>query len=368
MANGMTRSPALTETNTGPHATTPNRPKVGGPAAERLLRELKERDPIRNGILGDSPAVRVLFDQVLRLSRCQVPVLVVGEIGAGKEAVARAIHQNSDRSVGRFVAEAAANLRDPVLLSRVFGHQRGAFTGATTAVSGILDEADGGTLFLDEVADLSPAAQACLVRCLETGEYRPLGSAQVRHSDFRLIASTSADLRALVGTGNFRSDLYFRLRGAVLRVPALRERFADILPLAEQFLGERAQRERRAPNLLADCAREALVRYGWPGNVRELRQELAHAMIQADGGEITVAMLQFLRDPAPLPLPPEIRPQSRSLRSELGAFEESTIREAVRMAGGNKAEAARRLGITRRTLYRRLRQLEGTSVPISGLS
>lgn len=335
--------------------------KVRGPAANRLLSELAVSPPVRAGLMGESPAIESLLQRVVRLARSQLPVLIVGEVGSGKENVARALHLNSERASASFIGEACSHLREPFLLGRLFGHERGAFTGAHAASPGLFELANRGTLFLDEIRDLSLTAQACLLRVLDSGEYRPLGSSEVRRSEFRLIAATAFDARSLVGAGLLRADLYFRLRGAVLRVPPLRERREDILELVEWILRETARTERRAPNLLSDEARHALVSHRWPGNVRELRHEITQALIVADRGEITPEMLSFVSDPPPDPMPIDREGREavvRTLRRDLGEYEEVTIRDALRLAGGNKAEAARRLGITRRTLYRRLRRFD----------
>jgi DNA-binding NtrC family response regulator len=351
----MDREQPRRETRDDLRARLEGEPAVAGPAAERLLLELATRHPVRVGLVGESPALAQMFETLLRFARSDLPVLVIGEVGAGKEAAARALHLNSRRARAPFVAERCAVLRDPLLLTRLCGHARGAFTGAHAACSGLLDVVDGGTLYLDEIADLSLAAQAVLVRILETGEFRPLGTGHARRVEFRLVASTAMDLRALVGSGLFRRDLYFRVRGAVLRVPPLRERRADVLPLADQVLKDVARSERRAPNELLDCARRALLDYDWPGNVRELRQELLQAIAVAGTGGIAVGELQFVREPAPATSQPAAR--RRSLQQQLGDVEAIAIRDALRIANGNKAEAARRLGVTRRTLYRRLAAL-----------
>jgi DNA-binding NtrC family response regulator len=340
--------------------------QVDGPAAARLLAEVGET-PMRAGLAGESVALADLFERIVRVARGRVPVHVVGEIGTGKENVARAIHLNSERAGGAFIAESCANLREPFLLSRLFGHERGAYTGANSSAAGLFEQANAGTLYLDEVRDLTLAAQACLVRVLDTGEYRPLGAGEARRSNFRLVTSSSFELRPLVTSGLLRADLYFRIRGAILRVPPLRERREDIVHLIEQFLLEIARRERRAPNLLSPAARNALIAHDWPGNIRELRHELTQALLCADGAEITAEALSFVTDPPPRPQPLNGRGAEatiRGLKRDLGEFEEITIRDALRAAGGNKAEAARRLGITRRTLYRRLRRLDrlGSSV------
>jgi DNA-binding NtrC family response regulator len=326
-------------------------PELSG--EDEVLRQLKAEHPVRAGLIGDSPALRTLFDRILRLAEADVPILVRGEVGVGKDNVARAVHLNSGRSAGPFVAEGAATLREEFAISQLFGHVRGAFTGATAAAPGLLDLADGGTLYLDEVAELSAGAQACLLRVLESGEYRALGSPLPRRSDFRLVCSTGCDLEALVTEGLFRRDLYFRLRGAIIDVPPLRHRRADIPDICASILREEARRVRRAQPSLSSEAQGALLEHSWPGNVRELRQELRQALALCPEDEITPAYFQFVREPV---LGTAVRPQRqrRTLKDRLGTAETEVIRDALKLSGGNKAEAARRLGMTRRTLYRRL--------------
>ncbi len=317
---------------------------------------LGEQVVVRSGLIGESLAVSTLLHRVRRLAPSDIPILIVGESGAGKENVARALHLNSSRSAHPFASEACAVLREPFFLRQMFGHVRGAFTGATAAVPGILDAVDGGTLYLDEIAELSPLAQAALSRCLETGEYRPLGSASARRAEFRLVASTAADLDALSVSGLFRRDLYHRLRGAVIDVPPLRARRADILPLASRCIGEESRRLGRAPPSLTAEAQTALLSYSWPGNVRELFHEIRQAIAMTDSNDLTPSLFQFVRDPVKPRDPNEPR-TTPWLRDRLGSVESEAIRDAMRLAGGNKADAARRLGLTRRTLYRRLHAL-----------
>lgn len=323
-----------------------------------LLRELKRTHPVRAGLIGESPALRMTFARVQALASSDVPVLIHGEDGNEFEGVALALHWNSDRSTGPFVAERGANLREPVVLRQLFGHCRGAFTGANTSVPGLFDEANGGTLYLDEVADIPLAVQASLVRVLETGEYRPIGAASGSRSNFRLVASTTCDLKALVSSGAFRRDLYLRLRGAVLELPPLRERREDIPLLANQVLAEEGRRRRRPASRLSQEAGAVLLAYDWPGNVRELRAELLQAAALVDeSGNITPSLFQFPRDPVPAPFPADYA--TNGLRHQLRDVEAEAIQDALRLAGGNKSEAARRLGVTRRTLYRRLAVLRG---------
>ena len=323
-------------------------PEERGSALDRLI----DAHPVRAGVLGESPAARRLLGRLRRLAASMVPVLVRGEVGAGKEAVARAVHLNSPRATGPFVVEAGATLADPLARRLMIGHRRGAFTGAISNVPGLLEAADGGTLYLDEVADIPLEAQGWLVHLVQDAEYRPLGAAQSRRADVRLVTSSTHDLRALVATGRFRRDLYFRIRGGLLAIPPLRERPADVVPIAERILEEDARRRAVATVRLDPSARTALTEHTWPGNVRELRHELLTAAALADDGVVRADRFQFVGEPPPEE--PARAPRPAPLRRRLHRVERTAIDEALRQAGGNKAEAARRLGLTRRTLYRRL--------------
>lgn len=342
------------------HVTDPGHPgRPGSIAPPTSFEDLRSLHPVRAGLVGESPALRMFMRRLVRLARAEVPVLLEGEVGSGKENAARALHLNSARSAGPFVAERGATLRDPLFLRHLFGHRRGAFTGASASAPGLIETADGGTLYLDEVADIPLGAQSCLLRVLDTGEFRPLGAAHVSHSDFRLVASSSCDLRALVGVRSFLREFYFRLRGAVLLVPPLRSRRSDIVELAERFLATDCGADGVASPRLTTEVREALVSHDWPGNVRELRNELRQAVALSGGEPLTPDLLQFLRE---APLPREGAGHNPiGLSHRIRAAEAAAIEEALRASGGNKAEAARRLGLTRRTLYRRLERLRRRS-------
>ena len=319
------------------------------------LAKLLKAHPVRAGLVGESPALTEVLRRIQALANSDVPVLVVGEVGSGKESAARALHLNSARSGGPFIVESGAALRGGLFLRQLFGHARGAFTGATNSVPGLFDLADGGTLFLDEVAEIPLEAQVCLLRVLEFGEYRALGSPHLRRSDFRLVTSTTCDLKSLVGAGLFRRELYYRLRGALISVPPLRERLSDIPALSEQVIREVSENAATAGQPeLSPSARQALQEYGWPGNVRELRNELCQAIALCEGRRIETSAFQFLRE---TPLQTVVR-RPQPLQHRISEVEAETIRDALMASGGNKAEAARRLGMTRRTLYRRLRKLD----------
>lgn len=321
--------------------------------------QLSEAFAVRVGLVGESPALRALFDRVRRLADSDVPVLIVGETGTGKESVARALHHNSPRARGPFVAEGCATLSASLFAQRLFGHARGAFTGAVATAPGLLDRADGGTLFLDEISDLAIDAQGVLLRALSCGEYRPLGGSDTRRSNFRVIASTHCDIQALVRMGQFRHDLYWRMRGAILRVPPLRERRSDIPELARQVHRELHLRTRRPLPTLTEDALEALKAHAWPGNVLELRHELLQAWATADGESLGPSAFQFENFENVGPRTASaVRGTRVKLHDLLGDAEARSIRDAMRLASGNKAEAARRLGVTRRSLYRRLEKLD----------
>lgn len=323
---------------------------------DRTLAGLLRRHPVRAGLVGDSPALTGLFQQIQALAGVDLPVMIQGEIGSGKENAARALHLNSVRSKGPFVVESGAALRGALFQRHLFGHSRGAFTGATANVPGLLDTVDGGTLYLDEVAEISPDCQVLLQRVLETGEYRPLGSPYPRKSDFRLVSSTSCNLAALVGAGLFRRDLFYRLRAAVLQVPPLRDRRVDIPALADQVIRETGSHGvGREQPVFTPEAEDALREHDWPGNVRELRNELLQAIALSDGKPIRARSFRFLREQVPSGPHESTRP--RTLRHRIDEVEAGAIREVLKETGGNKAEAARRLGMTRRTLYRRLKRL-----------
>lgn len=297
------------------------------------------------GLVGDCAAMRRLRTDVLRTARSDATVLVTGESGSGKELVARALHLHSRRSRAPFVAVNVATLRRDLLASELFGHERGAFTGAVTSHKGLFEQAHGGTLLLDEIGELDPAAQADLLRVLETGDVRPVGSERSRKIDVRVIAATHRDLGAMVVAGHFRADLYYRLDVLRVAVPALRQRRGDfpvlVNHLLERLTGDPAPRGRQ---LSAD-ARGALARHLWPGNVRELVNVLRRALARSDARLITGAMI---REAIGKPLRC-VAPKDTPL-----ALTESVIINALRGAGGNISAAARRLGVPRSTLRDRL--------------
>lgn len=310
-------------------------------------------------IEGKSARMLDVYKLVARVAPSTATVLVVGESGTGKELVARAIHGRSARASQPFVPVNCTALSESLLESELFGHARGAFTGAISAKQGLFELADGGTLFLDEIGDMGPKMQAQLLRTLQDGEVRPVGGAESIRVDVRLVCATNRDLEAEVKAGRFREDLYFRINVVTIRLPPLRDRPEDVPVLVQHFLAKIARRERRAHASLSREALEILRRHDWPGNVRELENALERAVAVAKGNVILPSDL-------PSEVQGQIEPRPMGLiddRPTLGELEKRYIALVLSECGGNKKKAAERLGIDRRTLYR---ALERGGEPISG--
>ena len=323
----------------------------------RRLRSL-ERDVAGVGygdLVGRSRAMLELFRELDRVAPSEVTVLIRGESGTGKELVARALHTHSGRGEGPFAAVNCGAIPEGLLESELFGHESGAFTGATRTRAGLFERADGGTLFLDELGDLPPSLQGGLLRAIQERAVTRVGGAREIPTDFRLVAASHRDLEAMTATGDFREDLFFRVAVFEVRLPPLRERPEDIPVLAEHFIRTLARGK-----IVTGLTRRALDRmlaYGWPGNVRELENGIARALVTC-GREIDVGDLPRRitrpegRDPPPGPLPDGAAGPPDTL--ELSVLERWAVERAVEAAGGNLTEAARRLGIGRTTLYRKL--------------
>ena len=292
------------------------------------------------------PATRNVFELARRVAAGTIGVLVVGESGVGKDVVAREIHAASPRASGPFVAINCAAIADTLIESELFGHERGAFTGAGAAKPGLLESAHGGTAFLDEVGELSPAAQAKLLRVIEDRRVLRVGAVEPRAVDVRFVAATNRDLEAAAAAGEFRADLFFRLAGIVLDVPPLRERRSEIEPLARAFAATSAAQLGRATPELTPDAVAALVAQAWPGNVRELRNVVERAVLLA-GDRITAAELA-----------PRARASSSSSPPAAAGDddERAKIVAALDRCAGNQTRAAALLGMPRRTLVKRLAQ------------
>jgi DNA-binding NtrC family response regulator len=298
--------------------------------------------PAEARMAGTSTAITALRSQIQRVARTDVSVLLTGETGTGKELAASMLHESSPRSRAPFVAVNCAAIPDALLESELFGHEKGAFTGAHQAREGKLEFANGGTVFLDEIGDMNPYAQAKILRAIECRRVQRLGGNNDTALDVRLIAATHRDLEKLVACGEFRSDLYYRLNVARLRVPPLRERQEDIPLLFRELLAESAVRCRRTPPRVAEESEQCLRHYDWPGNVRELRNAAEWALIFCDGDEIRPADLPAHL--AEIRQPPAVQ----------GRSEKDEILFALNTADWNKSAAAKRLHCSRMTLYRKL--------------
>jgi Nif-specific regulatory protein len=322
-----------------------------------LRRDLARRDRFTE-MIGSGAAMREVFRLMESAAASPIAVLIEGETGTGKELVARGIHRASPRAEGPFVAVNCAALPETLLESELFGHRRGAFTGAQQDQRGFFEAASGGTIFLDEVGEMPPAMQAKLLRVLEDGAVTPVGDTRPRRVDVRAVAATNRDLAAEVAAGRFRSDLYYRLAAFPIRLPPLRERPEDIPLLADHMLAAAAVRHGKRVAGIAPEAVELLLAFPWPGNVRELQNEMERAVALACEGEpITPGHLSGkLRggDATARPVGP---PADRTgpLRPARAAFEARYIREALRQHGGNVSHAARALGLSRVMLQKKMK-------------
>jgi DNA-binding NtrC family response regulator len=304
-------------------------------------------DPSPDGLVGRSAAMLAVYKQIALAAGAHGPVLITGETGTGKELAARAIHRHGSRSARPFVAVNCGAFAEGLLESELFGHVRGAFTGAIGDKRGVFEQAHGGTLFLDEVGETSPAVQVRLLRALEAGDVRPVGGSRAMKVDVRAIAATHRDLERAVAEGTFRQDLYYRLNVFRIALPPLRDRRDDIPLIAAHVLRRLADQAEGTARLTAE-ALAALTSYPWPGNVRELENTLERVAATAPGGVIDVG-----------DLPAELRDRPPALEGRLFAdlptleeMEKRYLRHVLAAVGGNRSRAAEALGIDRRTLYR----------------
>lgn len=316
--------------------------------ARTLLRRKGSVAPV-GGLVGESAPMQELYRMIDRLAPTGLPILITGPSGVGKDLVARGIHQRSTRASGPLVVENMAAIPAALLESELFGHERGAFTGAVRGHAGLFAEASGGTFFLDEIGDLPLDLQAKLLRALEQGEVRPVGASKSRKVDVRIVAATNRDLPARVSEGAFRSDLYYRLDVAEIRVPSLAQRVEDIPLLVRHFLGQLAERERQAKNMSSEVL-AALMQRPWPGEVRELRNEVAR-IFYLSGSQIN--------QPEMVRAAPETRSgdNAQPMSFKLESMERAAVRRALEATGGKKEQAAKLLGISRAGLYTKLKRL-----------
>jgi two-component system nitrogen regulation response regulator NtrX len=322
---------------------------------EARLRNLRERVDTEETLIGESPVIEELRRQIDLAAPTQGRVLITGENGTGKELVARLIHARSLRHDELFVEMNCAAIPEELIESELFGHVRGAFTGAMESKAGRFLLADGGTLFLDEIADMSVRTQAKVLRVLQEQAFEPVGGTTVR-VDVRVIAATNKELGQEIAAGRFREDLYFRLNVIPLRVPALRERVDDIPLLARHFVDSLARQYGR-PRAIAPGALAALKGYHWPGNVRELRNLMERLVILAPGNEIAAGDVAAALRGSPPPRTPDAEPDHASLREGREDFERRFILRKLRQAEGNVVRAAELLGLERSHLYRKMRAL-----------
>jgi two-component system response regulator HydG len=306
--------------------------------------------------VGDGPAMRRVMALAERVAASDASVLILGESGTGKELLARTIHRQSARSRGPFVAFDCSALAPSLVESELFGHERGAFTGAQRARRGLFREANAGTLFLDEIGDVAPEVQNKLLRVLQEREIKPVGGDAFVKIDVRVVAATNKDLQKLIAAGRFREDLYYRLAVVPLELPPLRERVGDIPQLVAHILGRRRTAGPRPSKISAD-ALAALEAYRWPGNIRELENVVERAAILSDGEEIRARDLPPLAGtPAAAPDGAlELKPLKELIADATARIEKAGILEALRQEGGSPSRAAKRLGISRSSLYNKLR-------------
>jgi DNA-binding NtrC family response regulator len=317
-------------------------------AADARSSRLVER--LTPGLVSASARMQAVLGAARQVAGTDATVLLVGESGTGKSQLARFIHFTSARAAGPLAEVHCAALPEPLLESELFGHEKGAFTGAHERKAGHLAAAECGTLFLDEIGELTPAIQVKLLRFLQQKEFVPVGATQPRKVDARVVAATNRDLGAAVRAGAFREDFFYRLNVFAIEVPPLRDRREDAIPIAEEFLARRGVPSAK----LSRGARQRILEHGWPGNVRELENALERALILAGEAQIEAEHLA-----SPVSAGGAVPTAAQVLRSgfDLDAFERELIFAALERAGGNKAAAARLLGITRRRLYSRLESL-----------
>ena len=324
-------------------------------AENKALKEKIRSEFDLKSIIGKSGAMKALIDMVAMIAPSDATVLINGESGTGKELIARAIHFNSPRRERPLITVNCAALTETLLASELFGHEKGAFTGAEKRREGRFVQADGGTLFLDEIGEMSPAMQAKLLRVLQDGEVQRVGSDQTLSVDVRIVAATNRDLEMEMAGGNFREDLFYRLNVVNLHVPPVRDRVEDIPLLAQHFLDIYARKNRKDVKGFTPLAMDMLIKYNWPGNVRELENAVERAVIILAGDFITEKELPLAVAQAYGPKGgPSTHPRPAVGTQRLEDMEKMAVLAALEEAGGNKSEAARALGITRRALYNKI--------------
>jgi two-component system NtrC family response regulator len=320
---------------------------------EKEYRELQQsqRSDVFEDMLGTSPQMQAAFSLIRKVAGTNAPVLLLGESGTGKEMAAAAIHRCSARKDGPFVAINCNAIPENLLESELFGHEKGAFTGAHIQRKGMMDTAGGGTLFLDEIGELPPAIQVKLLRFLQDQRFQRVGGRQEIQIDTRLVAATNADLKQMIDGGKFREDLYFRLAVVTIRLLPLRERGEDIVFLAREFLQRYAAQNGRTKLVFAPDALRAMARYSWPGNVRELQNRVKRGVIMANGSRVAAKDLELDRDQG------VASSSATTLKQAREHVERQMIQQALKRNSGRITSAAAELGISRPTLYELMEKL-----------
>jgi two-component system response regulator HydG len=321
----------------------------------RALAEQAERSVEFEGIITANPQMLRVIKTTKRVADSKLTVLVLGESGTGKELIARAVHKHSPRKNKPYRAINCAGLHENLLESELFGHVKGAFTGAVTDRKGLFEVVDGGTLFLDEVGDMPMAMQAKLLRTLENGEIQPVGANETRRVDVRIVAATRQDVRSMVDSGDFRDDLFYRLNQATIRLPPLRDRREDIPLLIQHFIKIAAESHGKQVDSISPEAVRKLTSPQWPGNVRELRSVIEQMVVLADGPELDVDDLpDYLHGTTDIVVSHGLSTAGLTMEQ----LEKLHIANTLQMAGGNREKTAKLLGIGARTLYRKLREYD----------
>ncbi|HEY1683949.1 MAG TPA: sigma-54 dependent transcriptional regulator [Tepidisphaeraceae bacterium] len=321
---------------------------------QQLQLQITESGGGFESIIGNSPTMRKVVQTARQVAASDIPVLIMGESGTGKELIAQAIHANSRRRKGRLVTLNCAGLSESILEDELFGHVRGAFTGAQGEREGRFEHANRGTLFMDEIGDMPQPMQAKLLRVLENGEVVRLGANDPRRVDVRFISATNRNLDEMVAEQKFRQDLYFRIKGTTILLPPLRERREDIPLLIHFFMQQSAEKYQKELSGITAEAQQRLMAYNWPGNVRELKNVVENMVVLSTGTQLTAE-----------DLPPEIRPRAQAAGGmnnlvgiSLEQAEKELIRNTLKMVDGNREQAAQMLGIGERTLYRKIKEYD----------
>jgi DNA-binding NtrC family response regulator len=322
----------------------------------RLKRTLKDRFSFHN-IVGKSEAMQQVFELIAQVAPRRSTVLIQGESGTGKELVAKAIHASSGRAEAPFVAVNCGNIPSELLESELFGHVKGAYTGATKTKKGLFEMADGGTLFLDEVATISMEIQSKLLRVIQEREFRRLGGLENIKVDVRIIAATNSDLQTAVQQGDFRDDLYYRLNVIVIKIPSLRDRTDDIPLLTEHFIKKYGEENQREDLSVDAAAMKALMDHDWRGNVRELENIIERAVVLSPGNQITADILPRNVTSPRLEKMPDFGNQNISLKQMVGNYERELILAALEKTNGNQKKAAQLLSVNATTLSEKLKRL-----------